>query len=124
MAGLLLRDIDVLLQGATWVRDELLGGDEAYKACRVCGKRISAASRLWRKRCRMCGHRTCPAHLDGSGACHLCVAEGPPHSVEALSTRLEAKLAHLERLRNKGLITQESYERGQAALVEQFTKDP
>jgi hypothetical protein len=122
IAGLLLSDIDVLLKGASWVRDEVLGGDEAYKSCRVCGKQISAVSRIWRKRCRLCGHRTCPAHLSEGGACRTCVQEGPPGSVKALSTRLEAKLEHLKQLRDKGLIDEEAYDRGKAALIEAYTK--
>lgn len=123
VAGLLLSDVDVLLKGASWVRDEVLGGDEAYKSCRVCGKRISAVSRIWRKRCRMCGHRTCPEHLSEGGACRLCVAEGPPGSVQAASSRLEAKLEQLKRLREKGLIDEGGYERGQQALIDSYTKE-
>jgi|APMed6443717190_1056831.scaffolds.fasta_scaffold15792_3 hypothetical protein len=123
MSGLLLRDIDVLLRGASWVREEVMGGDEPYKSCRVCGKRITVVTRLWRKRCRLCGHRTCPDHLAPSGECHLCVREGPPGSVQALSSRLEAKLAQLKRLHEQGLLTDEAYERGQAGLIERYTDD-
>jgi len=124
VGGLLLSDVDVVLKGASWVRDELLGGDEAYKSCRVCGKRISLVTRVWRKRCRLCGHRTCPEHLSEGGACLLCVREGPPGSVDALSSRLEAKLEHLRRLKEKGLVDQEAFERGQQALIEQYTHQP
>lgn len=123
LAGLLLSDIDLLLKSASWVRDEILGGDEAYKSCRVCGKRISVATRVWRKRCRLCGHRTCPEHLTEGGACRTCVSEGPPGSVKALSTRLEAKLRELKKLHEDGLIDEEAYERGQAALIEAYTRD-
>jgi hypothetical protein len=100
-----------------------MGGDEPYKSCRVCGKRITVVTRLWRKRCRLCGHRTCPDHLAASGECHLCVREGPPGSVQALSSRLEAKLAQLKRLHEQGLLTDEAYERGQAGLIERYTDD-
>ena len=123
MAGLLLSDLDLLLKSASWVRDEVLGGDEAYKSCRVCGKRIFVATRLWRKRCRLCGHRTCPEHMSAGGACSKCVSEGPPGSVKALSARLEEKLRELKHLRDAGLLDEGAYERGQAALVESYTRD-
>ncbi len=121
--GLLLGNVDVLLKGASWVRNEVLGGNEAYKSCRVCGKRIIGLSRIWRKRCDMCGHRTCPQHLNGR-TCRSCLDHGPPGSVKALSSRLESKLERLKHLHEKGLIDDKAYQQGKNALIEAFTKDP
>lgn len=118
-----LRDLDLVLEGAKWFQQELLGGNEAYKYCRVCNKRIPRVTRLWRKKCRLCGHRTCPEHMESGGMCRTCVVEGPPGSVKALSTRMEAKLAQLKKMHEQGLLDDTAYAQGQRDLVSGFTRD-
>jgi hypothetical protein len=39
-------ELQLLLDGAKWLRKEMFGGDEGYKYCRVCGKRIPRATRI------------------------------------------------------------------------------
>jgi hypothetical protein len=101
----------------------MFGGDEGYKYCRVCGKRIPRATRIWRKKCAVCGHRTCPAHLNEERTCRRCGEEGPPGTIRAQAARLEEKLAHLRRLHDAQLIDDEAYGRGRQTLVDKFTDD-
>ncbi|MCU0693951.1 MAG: hypothetical protein MUF54_21385, partial [Polyangiaceae bacterium] len=77
----------LLLDGAKWLRKEIFGGDEGYKYCRVCGKRIPRVTRIWRKKCAVCGHRTCPTHLDEQRTCRRCGEEGPPGTIRAQAAR-------------------------------------
>jgi len=118
-----LSDLELVLESVKWFQKEVLGGDETYKYCRVCQKRIPRVTRLWRKKCRLCGHRTCPEHIEPGGVCRTCVFEGPPGSVKALSTRLEAKLAHLKKMHEQGLLNDETYAQGQRDLVTGFTRE-
>jgi hypothetical protein len=118
-----LRDLDLVIEGMKWFQQEVLGGNEAYKYCRVCNKRIPRVTRLWRKKCRQCGHRTCTEHMEPGRVCRTCVVDGPPGSVKALSTRVEAKLAQLKKMHEQGLLDTATYEQGQRDLVATFTRE-
>lgn len=101
--------------------DKTLGGEEAYKSCRVCGKRIPRVSRMWRSKCSLCGHRTCNRHMGSGEICQAC--ERDDQTVRDSESTLDRKLEKLKAQFDRGLIDEAEFKEAKRLALKKFAEE-